>query len=101
MMHIGTCRFQRAHDTTFEHFRLLEVNRAFYEPPMNRTVRTRRDEESPDDFVFNVEAWQPITHEPSSPTYRKADMDIPDDARNRCGFFSADGGSLRRVGEDA
>lgn len=87
MIHVGTCGFRKAHDTTFEHLRLLEVNKTFYKPPMDRTARRWREEEGPEDFVFTLKAWQLITHEPSSPTYRKADLDIPDATRDHYGSF--------------
>jgi len=87
MIHVGTCGFRKAHDTTFKHLRVLEVNKTFYKPPMDRTARRWRDEEAPADFIFTLKAWQLITHEPSSPTYRKADLDIPDESRDRYGSF--------------
>ncbi len=86
MIHVGCCGWRKAHDTTFEHFRLLEVQKTFYKPPMERTARRWRDQ-APADFLFTLKAWQLITHEPSSPTYRRADLDIRDEARDRYGAF--------------
>ena len=87
MIHVGCCGWRKAHDTTFAHFRLLEVQKTFYKPPMTRTTRRWRQEEAPSDFPFTLKAWQLITHEPSSPTYRKADLEIDEDATDRYGSF--------------
>jgi uncharacterized protein YecE (DUF72 family) len=54
---------------------------------MVRTARRWREAEAPSDFVFTLEAWQLITHDPSSPTYHKADLDISDEKRERYATF--------------
>jgi len=42
---------------------------------------------TPKDFEFSLKAWQLITHEPTSPTYRKAKMKIDANEMGRYGFF--------------
>jgi len=86
VIRVGCCGWRKSHDTTFAHLQLLEVQRTFYKPPMVRTARRWR-EEAPSDFVFTLKVWQLIPHEPSSPTYRKADLDVPDEAADRYGSF--------------
>lgn len=87
MIQVGCCGWQKAHDTYYQHFSLIEVQKTFYKPPMVRTVRRWRKDEAPSDFIFTLKAWQLITHDPSSPTYHKADLDIPDEKRDRYGTF--------------
>jgi uncharacterized protein YecE (DUF72 family) len=42
---------------------------------------------APKDFEFTVKAWQLITHEPTSPTYRKAKLKIDANEMEKYGFF--------------
>ncbi len=49
---------------------MLELQKTFYRPPRLPTAeRWRR--ETPAEAEFTLKAWQLITHEPSSPTYRR------------------------------
>ena len=43
--------------------------------------------EAPEDFEFSLKAWQVITHLASSPTYRKAGLQIPVGKEINYGFF--------------
>ncbi|MGV9103449.1 MAG: DUF72 domain-containing protein [Promethearchaeia archaeon] len=68
---------------------LLELNSSFYKLPMKRTAQKWRklvDEVNPN-FRFSVKANQRITHEPSSPTYDKADIEIEEGKEDHYGFF--------------
>lgn len=83
---VGTCGFAEAQDTMFSDFSLLEVQKTFYQPPKIETAeRWRR--KAPSDFVFTVKAWQLITHEASSPTYRRLTESLSDKERAECGRF--------------
>jgi uncharacterized protein YecE (DUF72 family) len=42
---------------------------------------------APKEFEFTVKAWQLITHEPTSPTYRKARIEVAENEMDRYGFF--------------
>ncbi len=86
MIHVGCCGFRRARAAYFQHFPLVEVQRTFYKPPRVETARRWR-QEAPPGFTFTLKAWQLITHLPTSPTYRKAGLDIPPDRRDRYGGF--------------
>lgn len=83
---VGTCGFAEAQDTIFADFSILEVQKTFYQPPQVKTARRWR-RKAPDDFVFTVKAWQLITHETSSPTYRRLRMSLSDEERAQCGRF--------------
>ncbi len=85
MIHIGCCGFQKARAVYFQHLALVEVQQTFYKPPDIETIRRWR-EEAPHGF-FTLKAWQLITHTPDSPTYRKAGLNIPIQARDRYGYF--------------
>jgi len=83
---IGCCGFPKARSEYGRHFEHVEVQKTFYQPPMLRTAR-RWQEEAPEGFEFTLKAWQLITHEPSSPTYRRLRMEIPAGKRDRYGSF--------------
>jgi len=70
----------------FSRFRLVEVQQTFYKPPQIETVVKWR-QAAPTDFEFTIKAWQPITHPPSSPTYRKAGWRILPGKEKGYGYF--------------
>lgn len=72
---VGTCGFAAAQATLFREFDILEVQQTFYQPPGVSTV-TRWREHAPPDFIFTIKAWQLLTHEPGSPTYRRLKEDL-------------------------
>jgi len=68
------------------HFSLLEVQQTFYEPPSERVARRWR-ELMHEPFEFTVKAWQLITHEAASPTYRRLKRNLTAKERAECGRF--------------
>ena len=79
-------RFPRSHSVIFANFKLVEVQATFYKPVLKSTAeRWRRA--APEDFEFTLKAWQLITHEPRSPTYRKAKLKIDASKVSRYGLF--------------
>jgi len=86
VIHVGCCGFQKARAVYFRRFSLVEVQRTFYKLPRLETAR-RWQEEAPAGFTFTLKAWQVITHPPTSPTYRKAGLEVPSDRRDRYGGF--------------
>ena len=67
---LGLCGFTIGATAYFRQFRLVEVQQTFYDPPADATLaRWRR--QAPPRFEFTIKAWQLVTHEPSSPTYRR------------------------------
>lgn len=75
MINAGICGFAKSQKVIFENLRLLEVQKTFYKPMMQATAGKWRERASKD-FEFTVKAWQLITHPPSSPTYRKAGVQV-------------------------
>ena len=85
-MKVGVCGFPRSHSVIFANFKLVEVQATFYKPVLKSTAeRWRRA--APEDFEFTLKAWQLITHEPRSPTYRKAKLKIDASKVSRYGLF--------------
>lgn len=83
---VGCCGFRRAQAKYYRHFELIEIQKTFYQLPMLKTARRWR-EEAPEGFEFTLKAWQLISHEPSSPTYRRLRIEIPAEKRDRYGSF--------------
>lgn len=83
---IGCCGFPVARKKYYLYLKLVELQQTFYQPPQLETVQEWR-ESSPDDFEFTIKAWQLITHPPSSPTYRKLKIVIPEKKREHYGYF--------------
>ena len=85
--HIGCCGWALAQQQYFRAFRVLEVQQTFYQPPRLATLEKWRSA-APPGFEFTLKAWQLITHEPVSPTYRRLKTPIADAKRSRYGAFS-------------
>jgi uncharacterized protein YecE (DUF72 family) len=88
MIQIGCCGFPVKREIYYKTFSVVEVQQTFYQLPRIDTGR-RWKEEAPADFEFTMKAWQLITHEPSSPTYRRLRMAIPEKKKGNYGFFKA------------
>ncbi len=83
---VGCCGFPKGKKAYYQQFKLAEIQQTLYKPPSVETVKKWR-EEAPQDFEFSLKAWQLITHPTSSPTYRKAGLEIPTAKENDYGFF--------------
>jgi uncharacterized protein YecE (DUF72 family) len=70
----------------FRIFSLLEIQQTFYQLPKLETAVKWR-ETAPPGFAFTMKAWQLITHEPTSPTYRRLRQKIPPENFGRYGSF--------------
>jgi len=73
MVKDGCCGFPVGMKKYFENFDVVEVQKTFYKPPSQKTAEKWR-KNAPENFEFTIKAWQVITHPPSSPTYRKAEL---------------------------
>jgi len=84
---IGTCGFGRVkrpeYGTLFD---AVEIQHTFYQPPQIETLESWRAEQ-PYGFEFTVKAWQLITHETSSPTYRRLKRELNEKESAEAGFF--------------
>jgi uncharacterized protein YecE (DUF72 family) len=83
---VGLCGFTMAFDDYVREYRLVEVQQTFYEPPRDATMRRWRAE-APDDFEFTIKAWQLVTHDASSPTYRRLRSPLSATDREDAGAF--------------
>lgn len=83
---IGCCGFPVSRARYFGAFDVVEIQQTFYHPPdISLAEKWRR--ESPEGFEYTIKAWQFITHEPKSPTYRKLKMEIPREKEKNYGSF--------------
>lgn len=83
---IGTCGFGLAQTDYARAFSCVEVQHTFYQPPHASTLERWR-ERMPPDFEFVLKAWQLITHDAKSPTYRRLKRKLTDDEREEAGYF--------------
>ena len=83
---IGLCGWTIAQASYVRRFPLVEVQHTFYEPPSD-AVLARWRAQAPTDFEFTIKAWQLVTHESTSPTYRRLKQPLPDSAHGQVGSF--------------
>lgn len=85
---IGTCGFGRAKRPEYvQILPVVEIQHTFYDPPQIKTLEKWRSD-VPDDFEFTLKAWQMITHESSSPTYRRLKRPLTQKETDEAGFFN-------------
>ncbi|HXG53150.1 MAG TPA: DUF72 domain-containing protein [candidate division Zixibacteria bacterium] len=85
-MRVGCCGFPVARRKYYATFAAVEIQQTFYQPPRPETAAKWRAE-APAGFEFAIKAWQLITHEPTSPTYRRLKIEIPVTRASRYGSF--------------
>ena len=83
---IGTCGFHVTKEKYAQLLRTVEIQHTFYQPPQVKTLERWRAAVPPD-FEFTVKAWQLITHEAKSPTYRRLKRELTETEREEAGFF--------------
>ena len=84
---IGTCGFGRTKREEYVHLLpVVEIQHTFYDPPQIKTLEKWRAE-VPDDFEFTLKAWQMITHETTSPTYKRLKRPLTEKEIEEAGFF--------------
>lgn len=86
MVKVGLCGFSLAMREYPRHFPVVEVQQTFYEPPSDSVLR-RWVAAMPPGFEFTLKAWQLITHEAKSPTYRRLKRPLTERERAACGAF--------------
>ena len=82
----GCCGFRMAQSEYVEQFPVVEVQQTFYQPPQVATLRRWRAA-APPGFEFTLKAWQLITHEARSPTYKRLKRTLTEEEREECGAF--------------
>jgi uncharacterized protein YecE (DUF72 family) len=85
-INIGTCGFRGNKIEYSELLSCVEIQHTFYQPPQIKTLEKWRAE-LPDDFEFAVKAWQLITHEAKSPTYKRLKKKLTDEEKEEAGYF--------------
>lgn len=83
---IGTCGFGLAKEKYAQTYSCVEVQHTFYQPPRLSTLERWRAE-MPPDFEFTLKAWQLITHDPKSPTYRRLKKKLTETEKQEAGYF--------------
>jgi uncharacterized protein YecE (DUF72 family) len=85
-LRIGCCGLPLSLRRYAEEFSVVEVQQTFYQPPALRTLEKWRGA-VPDGFEFTLKAWQLITHEATSPTYRRLREELSQQQRREAGAF--------------
>lgn len=83
---VGTCGFGLAQADYARSFSCVEVQHTFYQPPQLKTLERWRAL-MPADFEFVIKAWQLITHDARSPTYRRLKRQLSDSEKMEAGYF--------------
>jgi uncharacterized protein YecE (DUF72 family) len=83
---VGLCGWTISMATYVTRFPLVEVQHTFYEPPPD-AVLARWRLQAPGRFEFTLKAWQLVTHESGSPTYRRMKRPLPEEQRGQVGAF--------------
>jgi uncharacterized protein YecE (DUF72 family) len=69
-LRVGCCGLGNNRQSYFKQFSLLEYQQSFFSPPKPSSLK-QLSQLAPEGFAFFVRAWQLITHEPSSASYRR------------------------------
>ena len=85
---VGLCGWTVSQASYVRRFPVLEVQNTFYDPPAD-AVLTRWRAAAPQGFEFTIKAWQLVTHESGSPTYRRLKQPLPESDRGQVGAFRA------------
>ena len=85
-MRVGLCGWTTSQAAYVRRFGVLEVQHTFYEPPEDALLARWRAQ-VPAGFEFTLKAWQLVTHESGSPTYRRLKRPLPDAHRGQVGAF--------------
>ena len=86
MVKVGLCGFTIAIDDYPLSFPVVEVQQTFYEPPRDATLHRWRASVPPA-FEFTIKAWQLVTHESRSSTYRRLRTPLTPAERAEVGGF--------------
>lgn len=85
-MYVGCCGYCVGRAKYYATFRTIELQETFYElPSEERLANLRR--EAPEGFVFNMKAYQGVTHDLDSPTWRRSRRRPDESLRGRIGHL--------------
>jgi uncharacterized protein YecE (DUF72 family) len=85
-INVGTCGFRYTKEEYVKLLSCVEIQHTFYQPPQVKTLEGWRAM-MPDDFEFTIKAWQLITHDQKSPTYKRLKKKISETEREEAGYF--------------
>jgi uncharacterized protein YecE (DUF72 family) len=85
-INIGTCGFRGNKLEYAQMLSCVEIQHTFYQPPQIKTLERWRAE-MPEDFEFTIKAWQLITHEAKSPTYKRLKKKLNETEKEEAGYF--------------
>ena len=85
-VNIGTCGFRSSKEEYVQRLSCVEIQDTFYQPPQIATLERWR-KEVPAEFEFTLKAWQLITHESKSPTYKRLKKKLSEDELRDGGYF--------------
>lgn len=83
---VGTSGFGIGQQKYFKTFPCVEVQHTFYQPPKIATLERWRAD-APPNFEFVLKAWQLITHDAKSPTYRRLKRELTQSEAEQAGYF--------------
>lgn len=86
LVKIGCCGFRSSRDSYYPLLPAVEIQHTFYQPPNIPTLEKWR-KEAPSNFEFTLKAWQLITHQSSSPTYKRLKRQLTENEKDGAGFF--------------
>jgi uncharacterized protein YecE (DUF72 family) len=86
VLKVGCCGFPVGLTRYTRLFPVVEVQQTFYQPPRAETLQRWRST-TPAAFEFTIKAWQLITHEAASPTYRRLREPLTDHQKQEAGSF--------------
>ncbi|MEM0333191.1 MAG: DUF72 domain-containing protein [Candidatus Aenigmatarchaeota archaeon] len=75
MIYVGTCGFSEGMNKYFKDFKTVEIQQTFYKIIDIKTV-SKWKRKAPKDFIFNLKAFQGITHPYNSKTWKRSNVDI-------------------------
>lgn len=85
-LRIGTCGFRNTKEEYAKVLSTVEIQHTFYQPPQIKTLEKWRAE-MPEKFEFTLKAWQLITHESTSPTFKRLKKKLTEKELAEAGFF--------------
>ena len=83
---VGTCGFGMTKEAYVRMFSCVEIQHTFYQPPQIKTLERWR-KAVPANFEFTLKAWQLITHDAKSPTYRRLRRKLSEIEKAEAGYF--------------
>lgn len=85
---VGTSGFHLTKEKYAELLSCVEIQHTFYQPPQIKTLERWRAA-VPTEFEFVIKAWQLITHEAKSPTYKRLKKKLTEIERAEAGRFNS------------